>query len=104
MDSSSKILASLNYFSIFFAPFLFPIIVYFVVTEKDVKYHAKRAFLSHIVPFVVLLLAIGLGIAFSFSNSFGLATGTIISGYLIAGILYVIFLIWNVVQGIKIFT
>ncbi|MGY0693900.1 DUF4870 domain-containing protein [Virgibacillus sp. FSP13] len=102
MDTSNKVLASLNYFSIFFAPLLFPLIVYFVV-EEPVKYHAKRALISHIIPFIVILLAIILGIIFGLSNSFGLATGSIVIGYLLAGILYIVYLIWNIVQGIKIF-
>ncbi|MGG0188230.1 DUF4870 domain-containing protein, partial [Bacillus rhizoplanae] len=50
---SNNILSSLCYFSIFFAPFLFPIIVFFIA-EGDVKYHAKKALWTHIIPFIIL--------------------------------------------------
>ncbi len=104
MNTENKILSSLNYFSIFFAPFLFPLIVYFVTKDGRVKYHARRALLSHIIPIIVIVLAIILGVIFGMYNSTGLATGTILIGYLIAGILYIVYLVWNVVQGIKIFS
>ncbi|MEN1966716.1 DUF4870 domain-containing protein [Lentibacillus sp. N15] len=103
METEGKILSSLNYFSIFFAPFLFPLIVYFVAADKEVTYHAKRALISHIIPFIVILLAIIIGAVFSMSNSIGLATGTIVTGLLTAGILYIVYLIWNIIQGLKMF-
>ncbi|HDR7795260.1 TPA: DUF4870 domain-containing protein, partial [Bacillus luti] len=37
----NNILLSLCYFSIFFVPFLLPIIVYFIA-EDGVKFHVKR--------------------------------------------------------------
>lgn len=104
MDTTQRVIASLNYFSIFFAPFLFPIIVYFVTTNESVKYHAKRALLSHIIPVLVMIGSIVTGIILVFSNFAGVAAGTIALGYLAAGILYFIFMIWNIVQGIKLFT
>lgn len=104
MDTPQRVIASLNYFSIFFAPFLFPIIVYFVTTNNTVKHHAKRALFSHIIPVLVTIGSIVAGIMLALSNFAGVATGTIVLGYLLAGILYFIFMIWNIVQGIKLFT
>ena len=104
MDTAERVIASINYFSIFFAPFLFPIIVYFVTSNTSVKHHAKRALLSHIIPVLVMIGSIVAGIILAFSNFTGIAAGTIVLGYLAVGILYFIFMIWNIVQGIKLFT
>src|SRR5690625_2151420 len=49
--SNRRLLSSLNYFSVFFAPFFFPFIT-MLVGETDVKGHGKRAFLSHAIPVV----------------------------------------------------
>ncbi|OEF99347.1 hypothetical protein BHF71_01800 [Vulcanibacillus modesticaldus] len=89
-----KVFASLSYFSIFFAGFIFPLAVYFIVQDDEVKYHAKRAFISHIIPFFTIILFI-LGI---FSGSIS----SIISAGLLFIIINLIILIWNIVQGIKI--
>nr|WP_233252884.1 MULTISPECIES: DUF4870 domain-containing protein [unclassified Geobacillus] len=56
--NSNKVLASLCYFSIFFAGFIFPIVVYFVADDQAVKQHAKKAFLSHLIPAATILLFI----------------------------------------------
>ncbi|WP_240322192.1 hypothetical protein, partial [Serratia marcescens] len=39
-------------FSVFFAGFLFPLVVFFVTEDKDTKRHAKKAFLSHLIPLI----------------------------------------------------
>ena len=49
----SKILAAFSYLSIFFAPFIVPLIVYFVTKDSDVKRHSIRALVSHLIPFVL---------------------------------------------------
>ncbi|XQY91461.1 hypothetical protein ACNRWW_18500 [Metabacillus sp. HB246100] len=53
MDKTNKFVASLNYFSVFFAPFLLPIAIYFIADHHEVKEHAKKALISHIVPFLI---------------------------------------------------
>src|SRR5699024_8196626 len=45
------------YFSVFFAPFLFPIVVYFVV-GLEVKRHAKKALWSHFITLVVIFAGV----------------------------------------------
>lgn len=104
MDTPERVIASLNYFSIFFAPFLFPIIVYLVTSNNSVQRHAKRAFLSHIIPVLAMIGSIVLGIILAFSHFTGSAAIMMALGFLVAGILYFIFMIWNIVQGIKLFT
>ncbi|WP_316572357.1 DUF4870 domain-containing protein [Neobacillus sp. YIM B06451] len=93
-----KILSGLCYFSIFFAPFLFPIVVYFVVDDFITKEHAKKALLSHLIPFVAIPFAMLGAIAGAGSDAgFGIA----ILGMGIYGILSIGVIIWNVVKGIK---
>lgn len=113
---NSRVLSALCYFSVLFAPFLLPIIVYFISPDKEVKYHAKRSIISHLIPvglgiigFIVLIIG-----SFSmYSNSTNFSTGQSSSfDFLSAGlpimfmlfyaILSIIVLIWNIVQGIKV--
>lgn len=113
MDNN-RILSALCYFSILFAPFLLPIIVYFITPDLEVKHHAKRSLLSHLLPVGLLVITILFMIigAFSFStmpyDGYGTSTGI---GFMsampiILMILYMvvslIILIWNIIQGVKV--
>ncbi|EGQ2821538.1 TPA: DUF4870 domain-containing protein, partial [Staphylococcus pseudintermedius] len=51
--SSNKILSSFCYFSVFFAPFIFPIVVW-ALSNGDTSRNAKRALLYHILPMISL--------------------------------------------------
>ncbi|WP_144511842.1 DUF4870 domain-containing protein [Bacillus sp. FJAT-22090] len=111
MDNS-KVLSALSYFSVLFAPFIVPIIIFFVSHDKEVKNHAKKSLISHIVPVVLLvILFIGLfatTVPFSYSMntsfekpSFWIASGPILF-ILLYVIVYIIVLIWNIIQGIRV--
>lgn len=98
----NKILSSLCYFSIFFAPFLFPIIVYFL-GQDDVKYHAKKSLWTHLIPYLIFGIGIiGSGLLgmkdISHAGPFLLAT------YAVTFIVAIYFFIWNIVKGIKVFS
>ncbi|MDY0394386.1 hypothetical protein RWE15_07890 [Virgibacillus halophilus] len=80
--------------------FLLPLIVYFVISDTEVRRHAKRALLSHILPFILIFVVIILALAMFDSN---IAFAVIISGFVLSGIVYFVFFIWNIVQGIKVF-
>jgi hypothetical protein len=95
-EGTKKIISAVCYFSLFFAPFLFPIVVYFVVDDSEVMEHAKKSFLSHLFPIV----AVPLGIIIIFETQYHIAA-IIISG-LIFGTLTLIVTIWNIVKGIKV--
>ncbi len=105
MDNTNKFLASLNYFSVLFAPFLLPIVIYFVVDHQEVKQHAKKAIVSHIIPFLSI---VGLFITLFFTIGSNPSDDTIffsaIIGFLVVGIINIIVFIWNIVKGIRIFT
>lgn len=104
---NERVLASLSYFSIFFAPFLFPIILYLIVKDEFIRHHAKRALLSHLVPVVFgIVLAILFATGALFANMSDSAGTGIAIGYVIGMVAYFAvtlgFLIWNIVQGIRV--
>ncbi|RHW38907.1 DUF4870 domain-containing protein [Neobacillus notoginsengisoli] len=101
MDTK-KVLSGLCYFSIFFAPFLFPIVVYFVAEDSGTKSHAKSAFWSHLLPFAAIPIAM---LAFFFSASAESAAGLAVAflGFAAYGILSLAVVIWNLIKGIKVF-
>ncbi|MBD8071475.1 DUF4870 domain-containing protein [Bacillus sp. PS06] len=98
MDTN-RLISSLCYFSVFFAGFIFPIAVYFIVPEREVKNHAKKAFLSHLIPLLTIPLFIIM--FFSFSQTGHLEFG-FIGVALLFGLVNIIVVIWNVVKGIKV--
>lgn len=96
-----KIISSLCYFSVFFAPFLFPIVVYFVADEHEMKKHAKASFISHLIPaltFVLFFVVFIPGMPVSGDLVFGWALIMMI----LFGLLSFIIMVWNVVKGIKV--
>ncbi len=113
----NRVLSALCYFSVLFAPFLLPLIVYFISPDTDVKYHAKRSFLSHLIPVALGIIGFFVLMVSSFSmfntmdysmapdvtSSFDfMAAGIPILFMLLYGILSIVVLIWNIVQGIKV--
>ncbi|PEL08024.1 DUF4870 domain-containing protein [Bacillus sp. AFS017336] len=98
---TNKILSSLCYFSIFFAPFLLPIIVYFVAKDQQIKSHSKRALFSHILPFLTIIILGAISI-FTFNTTGDGVSYTIIGGFILVCIVNLVVFIWNIVQGIKI--
>ena len=103
--NNSKALSALNYFSVFFAPFIVPIIIYFISPDPEVKRHSIRALLSHVIPFILgIILVIILFIVGVFSmqvdeDKIFVTWVSLTLGY---GLLYLVIVIWNVVQGIKV--
>jgi uncharacterized membrane protein len=101
---SNKVLASLCYFSVFFAGFIFPIIAYFVSDDEYVKHHAKKALLSHLIPFataVFFFLAIVVGV-FNYGDFPEAFPGIAFLGFFIVGMINFIVVIWNIIKGIKV--
>jgi Domain of unknown function (DUF4870) len=105
--NSNKVLASLCYFSIFFAGFIFPIVVYFVADDQAVKQHAKKAFLSHLIPAATILLfiisAIFAGLTGGGSDvSLWVGSGLVWLGFVIAGVVNLVVVVWNIIKGIQV--
>lgn len=97
---TNRLVSSLCYFSIFFAGFIFPIAVYFIVDNPEVKQHAKKALLSHLIP-VITIPVIVLPLIFAGGEPTLLAFGGIMM-FVIIGAINLGILIWNVVKGIKV--
>jgi hypothetical protein len=111
--NNNRVLSALCYFSILFAPFLLPVILYFIAKDEEVKYHAKRSLLSHLIPvglliicFIVMIIGAFSATSMSFEDSnsgLGFVTAStpfvLMIIYLIVSLLI---LIWNIVQGIKV--
>lgn len=98
----NHVLSSLCYFSIFFAPFLFPIIVYFMASE-DVKLHAKKALWTHLIPYVVLAVGlVGSGL-FGISGWDQIGIGFAVT-YVIFILIAIYYFLWNIIKGIKVLT
>jgi hypothetical protein len=99
---TNKVLSALSYFSVLFAGIIFPIVVYFVTEDVLVKSHAKKAFLSHLIPliplpFLVIAIIIDTlgGASMVFPVLMVIAIGSII-------ILSLAVLIWNIIKGVKV--
>jgi hypothetical protein len=97
---SNKVLSALSYMSVLFAPFLVPIIIYFVTVDTGVKKHAKRAFLSHLIPLIGVPLVIG-ALFFDLSSETEIPF-LFLGAAVLTGLISLIVGIWNIVIGIKI--
>lgn len=108
---SNKTLSSLCYFSLLFSPLLLPFIIYLVIDDSEVKYHAKRAFISHIIPIVLLIIGLLIFSLSMFSveqrmldmmnGRFSFWSMSPIFFMLLYGCVTLIVFIWNIVQGVK---
>lgn len=109
---NNKFLSAACYFSVFFLPLLLPFIIYLVTEEKEVKFHAKRSLVSHIIPIIVLIagfVIFSLSL-FSAENRFlNMASGRFdiwsaapFIFTLLYSLLFLFILIWNVIQGVKV--
>ncbi|KQL32448.1 DUF4870 domain-containing protein [Psychrobacillus sp. FJAT-21963] len=107
---NNRILSALSYFSVLFAPFILPIIVFFVSQDTEVKHHAKRSLISHLIPFgfmIILFIALFSSFFSVFMNAavneqslfMASAPFLFILLYLVS---YIIILVWNIIQGVKV--
>ncbi|WP_026583516.1 DUF4870 domain-containing protein [Bacillus sp. J33] len=98
---SRKVLSALSYFSIMFAGFIFPLVVFFASGDPEVKRHAKSAFLSHLIPLIPVPFIIFAGVTQFTVNEQEIPV-FFLAGVVIAIILSLIVLIWNIIKGVKV--
>lgn len=101
--NENKILSSLCYLSIFFAPFLFPFIVWLLSGDQSsTRRHALRAMKLHFIPFIfiviggIVLLTTGI-----FSNHEETIGWTALLLFLVFGLASLALMIYNLFYGIK---
>lgn len=95
MGKNNKVLSALCYFSLFFAPFLLPLVVYFIADEQEVKRHAFVSLLSHLLPLIVVPF-------FAFGFIMDQAALPLFLVLIIIGAILVIgTTVWNIVRGIQ---
>lgn len=99
MLTTVKIFSSVCYFSIFFAPFLCPVLIYFVVNDREVGKHAKKALMLHIVPAIVTIMAIIVGVVDIVGFHF---SGVSILFLIVVLIVNIVAFVWNIVKGIQV--
>lgn len=90
-----QLLSSLSYFSIFFAPFIFPLLVWIFSPDAYVAKHARRALFSHVFPVIAAIPLIYMAVT---SGSFGSVIGYLI----LFGIIYFGTFVYNVIMGIQV--
>ncbi|WP_373676008.1 hypothetical protein, partial [Enterococcus faecium] len=93
--SANNILSSFCYFSVFFAPFIFPLIVW-ILASGDTSRHAGKALLYHILPIIFFIVSFLILSAYSYDhNNITLTVG------LITAFLTFYYIIKNLYLGIK---
>lgn len=93
--SANNVLASFCYFSVFFMPFLFPLIVWILASGNTAR-HARKALLYHILP--IIFIIVSAVILSTISNDYN--NITFIVGIII-GLLAIYYMIKNLFLGIK---
>ncbi|MGM7702861.1 DUF4870 domain-containing protein [Pseudalkalibacillus sp. Hm43] len=95
MSSTCRVISSLGYMSIIFAPFLVPVMIYCFMGDHLVREHAKKAIKFHLIPIVALamlsILFFEMGMLF---NVFS------ISCIILFGGIALTLVVWNIVRGI----
>ncbi|AUJ29942.1 MAG: DUF4870 domain-containing protein [Liquorilactobacillus hordei] len=99
-----KILSSLSYLSIVFAPFIFPLIIWFVCADEPIiRNHAKKSFLLHLLPiFLTLVGVIFVGTTGIITEHAQLTSWTAVLTIGIILLVDLIVFIYNIYKGIKI--
>ncbi|KAB0445165.1 DUF4870 domain-containing protein [Lysinibacillus fusiformis] len=103
---NQKILSAFSYLSIFFAPFIVPLIVYFVTKDADIKRHSIRALVSHLIPFVFGILFFIVFVFSTFSLDPTSSNSTVMIIWFISfafyGIVSLGIVIWNIIQAVRV--
>ena len=106
MNNNAEALSGLSYLSIFFFPFLLPIIVYFASKDRETRRHAKRAFISHVLTIVLSALLVVL-LFYTFvtvpQNTLSVTSILVlVSVFLLFIVAFAFIFIWSIVQTLKV--
>src|SRR5699024_10055926 len=95
MLKAENILSSLCYFSVFFSPFLFPIIIYILALNETI-YHAGRSLWTYLVHYLAILFCFVI-LALNFDNQM-----VILIKVIICAVISVYYFILNLIRGISV--
>ncbi|MGG1876284.1 DUF4870 domain-containing protein [Paenibacillus campinasensis] len=90
-----QLLSSLSYFSIFFAPFIFPFLVWVLSDNAYIARHARHALLSHLIPVIAAIPLIYL----MFNAE---VLGSVIMYLILFGLIYFLTFVYNVLKGVQV--
>lgn len=96
-----KVLSSLCYFSIFFAGFIFPLIVYFASGDDVTKRHAKKSIISHLIPLIPTPLLV-FALYYDLANTPDNVPALTIISIVILIVIWIVVVIWNIIKGVKV--
>ncbi|MEH6908116.1 DUF4870 domain-containing protein [Neobacillus drentensis] len=96
-----KVLSSLCYFSIFFAGFIFPLIVYIATGDAVTKRHAKKSLLSHLIPLIPTPLLI-FAFYYDLTNTPDSVPAFTIICIVVLILIWIVVIIWNIIKGVKV--
>lgn len=106
---NQKVLSAFSYLSIFIAPFVVPLVVYFVSKDSEVKRHSIRALISHLIPLVLGFIFFAIFIFSTMSlNTFDPSSNgnTFIIIWFASFAIYLLvslgIVIWNIVQAVRV--
>ncbi|MEB2281250.1 DUF4870 domain-containing protein [Lysinibacillus xylanilyticus] len=107
---NQKILSAFSYLSILFAPFIVPLVVYFVTKDSDVKRHSIRALISHLIPvaFGIIFFAVFIFSTLSFNTNFDLNpdSNNFLIIWFVSFAIYILVslgvVIWNIIQAVRV--
>lgn len=106
MTNEHKVLRGLSYISVIFAPILFPILVWIFTPQVSVtRDTAKHALWLHIIPTLLsifIFMIIG-GVGF-FTNSINATSAVSLILLLVAMVVDIGMVVYNIYTGIKIIT
>ncbi|AZU63934.1 DUF4870 domain-containing protein [Neobacillus mesonae] len=96
-----KVLSSLCYFSIFFAGFIFPFIVWLASSDSETKQHAKKSLISHLIPIIPTIFVV-IAVVYEMVNYQNeLPIFTIIAA-IVTGLVWIVVVIYNIIKGVKV--
>lgn len=96
---TNKILSALCYFSVLFAGFIFPLVVFLAIDNPATKNHAKKALISHLLP-ICPAPFLAFGIYYDVSHGHDeFPVFTLVCVALMV-LISITVLIWNIVKGV----
>ena len=99
----NRILSALSYLSVFFAPFIVPIIIFLVSKDLEVRDHSKKAFISHLFPFLSVIATLFLIFGTFFTNNDAVIGSSVFLGFIGVIVVNVVVVIYNIYKAIRLY-